>query len=128
MFTDVPSRTIYVVDWNGKNKKALQNKDFMSKMFGSMMPKGCEELKLSSMNMGGMGTSMMKKRMKAKNVQNLDDMIEDAKELGVKFLVCDMSMDIMGLQKEEFIDAVDDIVGIGAYLQESKGADVTLFI
>jgi len=111
-----------------ENKKALEKKDFMSKMFGAMMPKGTEKLKLSKMNMGGMGTSMMKKRMQGKKVKSLREMIKDAKELDVKFLVCDMSMDIMGLKKEEFIDEVDEIVGVGTYLKESKGADLTLFI
>lgn len=111
-----------------ENKKALEKKDFMSKMFGAMMPKGTEKLKLSKMNMGGMGTSMMKKRMQVKKVKSLREMIKDAKELDVKFLVCDMSMDIMGLKKEEFIDEVDDIVGVGTYLKESKGADLTLFV
>lgn len=110
------------------NKKALESKDFMSKMFGAMMPTGTEKLKLSNMNMGGMGTSMMKKRMKQKNVKSLRGMIKDAKELDVKFLVCDMSMDIMGLQKSEFIDEIDDIVGVGTYVKESKNADMTLFI
>jgi peroxiredoxin family protein len=71
---------------------------------------------------------MMKKRMKNKNVKSLKGMIEDAKELDVKFLVCDMSMDIMGLQKEEFIDEVDEIVGVGTYLKEAKDSDVTMFI
>ncbi|MHC1608782.1 MAG: DsrE/DsrF/DrsH-like family protein [Candidatus Methanofastidiosia archaeon] len=110
------------------NKKALQKKDIMSKMFGAMMPKGADKLKLSKMNMVGLGTSIMKKRMKEKNVKNLYEMMQDAKELGAKFLVCDMSMDIMGLQKEEFIDEVDDIVGVGTYLKESKNSDVNLFI
>ena len=80
------------------------------------------------MNMAGMGTSMMKKRMKQKNVKSLREMIKDAKELDVKFLVCDMSMDIMGLQKSEFIDEIDDIVGVGTYIKESKDANLTLFI
>ena len=110
------------------NKKALESKDFMSKMFGAMMPNGTDKLKLSKMNMGGMGTSMMKKRMKQKNVKSLRGMIKDAKELDVKFLVCDMSMDIMGLQKSEFIEEIDEIVGVGTYVKESKGADMTLFI
>jgi len=110
------------------NKKALEKKEMVEKMFGSMMPEGVEKLKLSKMNMGGMGTSMMKKRMKEKKVKSLKEMIEDAKELDVKFLVCDMSMDIMGLQKSEFIDEVDEIVGVGTYLKESKDATVTLFI
>lgn len=110
------------------NKKPLKKKDFMSKMFAMMMPKGTEKLHLSKMHMRGVGTSMMKKRMKVKKVQSLHEMIKDAKELGVKFLVCDMSMDIMGLQKEEFIDEVDDIVGVGTYLKESKDASMTLFV
>ena len=110
------------------NKKALEKKEMVEKMFGSMMPEGVEKLKLSKMNMGGMGTSMMKKRMKQKKVKSLKEMIQDAKELDVKFLVCDMSMDIMGLQKSEFIDEIDEIVGVGTYLKESKDANVTLFI
>ncbi|WP_455392545.1 DsrE/DsrF/DrsH-like family protein [[Eubacterium] cellulosolvens] len=111
-----------------ENKQAKNPKTFVEKMFGWMMPKGANRLKLSKMNMGGMGTSMMKKRMVLKKVKNLREMIKDAKELDVKFLVCDMSMDIMGLQKDEFIDEVDDIVGVGTYLKESKDANLTLFI
>ncbi len=111
-----------------ENKQPAKPKTMIEKMFGWMMPKGVNKLKLSKMNMGGMGTSMMKKRMAVKKVKNLQGMIKDAKELDVKFLVCDMSMDIMGLQKEEFIDEVDELVGVGTYLKESKGADLTLFI
>lgn len=111
-----------------ENKIPAKPKTMVEKMFGWMMPKGANKLKLSKMNMGGMGTSMMRSRMALKKVKPLRDMIKDAKELGVKFLVCDMSMDIMGLQKEEFIDEVDEIVGIGTYLKETKEADLTLFI
>jgi peroxiredoxin family protein len=111
-----------------ENKKALNKKETVEKMFASMMPKGVDNLKLSQMNMGGMGTGMMKKRMKAKKVSSLGDMIKDAKELDVKFLVCDMSMDIMGLQKSEFIEEIDEIVGVGTYIKESKDANLTLFI
>ena len=110
------------------NKQPTKPKTFVEKMFGWMMPKGANRLKLSKMNMGGMGTSMMKKRMVLKKVKSLREMIKDAKELDVKFLVCDMSMDIMGLQKDEFIDEVDEIVGVGTYLKESKDANLTLFI
>lgn len=109
-------------------KKALKPKDMMGKMFGMMMPKGAVKAVLSKMNMGGMGTWMMKKRMVQKKVQTLSEMIADAKELDVKFLACDMSMDVMGLQKEEFIDEVDEIVGVGTYIKACKDADQTLFI
>ena len=111
-----------------ENKQPGKPKSMVEKMFGWMMPKGANKLKLSKMNMGGMGTSMMKKRMAEKKVNTLKEMMNDAKELDVKFLVCDMSMDIMGLQKEEFIDQVDEIVGVGTYLKESKEANLTLFI
>ena len=125
--------TLFFTFWGinilrAENKNALEKKDLMSRMFCTMMPKGCDKLPLSNMNMAGLGTSMMKKRMQGKNVKSLKGMIEDAKELDVKFLVCDMSMDIMGLQKEEFIDEVDEIVGVGTYLKEAKDSDVTLFI
>jgi peroxiredoxin family protein len=125
--------TVFFTFWGinvvrDSNKNTLEKKEFVEKMFGSMMPNGVDKLKLSKMNMGGMGTSMMKKRMKQKKVKSLREMIKDAKELDVKFLVCDMSMDIMGLKKDEFIDEVDEIVGVGTYLKESKGADVSLFI
>ena len=92
------------------NKQPGKPKTMVEKMFGWMMPKGAGKLKLSKMNMGGMGTSMMKKRMVLKKVNTLEKFIKDAKDLDVKFLVCDMSMDIMGLQKEEFIDEVDEIL------------------
>lgn len=109
-------------------KKANKPKDLMGKMFGMMMPKGASKAILSKMNMGGLGTWMMKKRMKQKKVQSLDEMIKDAKDLDVRFLVCDMSMDIMGLQKSEFRDEIDEIVGVGTYIKACKGADMTLFI
>jgi peroxiredoxin family protein len=125
--------TVFFTFWGinivrDENKQPAKPKNMVEKMFGWMMPKGVNKLKLSQMNMGGMGTSMMKKRMVEKKVKDLRGMIQDAKELDVRFLVCDMSMDIMGLQKEEFIDEIDDIVGVGTYLKESKDAMTTLFI
>lgn len=111
-----------------ENKSPGKPKSMVEKMFGWMMPTGANKLKLSTMNMGGMGTSMIKKRMNLKKIKPLREMIKEGKELGVKFLVCDMSMDLMGLQKEEFIDEIDEIVGVGAYLRETKEANMTLFI
>lgn len=109
-------------------KKPLRPRATVEKMFAMMMPNGAEALKLSKMNMGGMGTSMMKKRMALKKVSTLREMIKDAKELGAKFLVCDMSMDVMGLQKEEFIDEVDEVVGVGTYLKHAGESQLNLFI
>ena len=82
-------------------KKKVNGKDFMSKMFGTMLPKGSTKLKLSKLNMGGMGTKMLKSLMQKKNVTSLEELIQTAGELGVEINICQMSMDLMGLKKEE---------------------------
>ncbi|MDD3077796.1 MAG: DsrE/DsrF/DrsH-like family protein [Paludibacter sp.] len=85
-------------------KKTAQGKDFISKMFGFMLPKGKNKLGLSKMNMAGMGPQMMKHIMKKKNVMSLDEMFKQAAELDIDIIVCEMSMDLMGFKKEEIID------------------------
>ena len=111
-----------------KQKKA-GGKDVMGKMFGAMLPTGTGDVKLSNMNMGGMGTAMMKSLMKKKNVASLEEMIELAEELGVRIYVCEMSMDLMGFQREEFIDYKDlGFAGVATFLQEAANSKVQLFI
>lgn len=85
-------------------KKHPKGKDFISKMFGMMLPKGKDQLKLSNMNMVGMGPMMIKMLMKKKNVLSLGEMFQQAGELGIEITICEMSMDLMGFKKEEFID------------------------
>jgi len=110
-------------------KKNVGDKDFMGKMFGSMLPKGTGAVKLSKMNMGGMGTAMMKSLMKKKNVASLDQMIEMAGELGVQIYVCEMSMDLMGFKREEFIDYPHmDFCGVAKFLEDAQNSKVQLFI
>lgn len=84
-------------------KKKAKGKDFISKMFGMMLPNGKNKLKLSNMNMMGMGPMMIKRLMKKQNVLSLDEMFQQAAELGVEITVCEMSMDLMGFKKEEII-------------------------
>lgn len=102
-------------------------KPFMDKMFGMMMPKGSKKLKLSKMNMAGMGTSMMKKVMQEKNVDSLEVLMKNAMENGVKLVACTMSMDIMGLKKEELIDGIT-YAGVASYLGDAEESNVNLFI
>lgn len=102
-------------------------KTFMEKMFGFMLPKGSKKLGLSRMNMAGMGTAMMKKIMKDKNVNSLEDLIQSAMKNGVKIQACTMSMDVMGITKEELIDGID-YVGVGSYLGDAEESNVNLFI
>ena len=82
-------------------KKKVEGKNFMSKMFGFMLPKGKSKLKLSKMNMQGIGTAMMKSLMKKKNVATVEQMFDIAGQLGVQIYICEMSMDLMGFKPEE---------------------------
>ncbi len=102
-------------------------KNLIERMFGWMMPRGSAALKLSKLNMGGMGTLMMKQVMKAKNVDSLETMIASARELGVRLIACQMSMDLMGIREEELIEGVD-IGGVATYISETDKGNATLFI
>jgi peroxiredoxin family protein len=109
--------------------KKVGGKDVMGKMFGQMLPKGACSVKLSKMNMGGMGTAMMKSLMSKKNVASVEEMIELAGELGVKMYVCEMSMDLMGFHREEMIEYPDlTFCGVAKFLEEAKDSRVQLFI
>ena len=110
-------------------KKKAGGKDFMGKMFGFMLPKGRNAIKLSKMNMAGMGTSMMKSLMKKKNVASLDEMLDMASDLGVKIYICEMSMNLMGFKREEFMDYPNlEYVGVATFLEQAKNSKVQLFI
>jgi len=110
-----------------KPEKQRVQKTPMEKMFGSMMPRGTGKLKLSKMNMAGMGTAMMKKIMNDKNVDSLEELIKKAMAAGVKIVACTMSMDVMGIKEEELIEGVE-LGGVGAYLGDAEESNVNLFI
>lgn len=102
-------------------------KTLVEKMFGIMMPRGASKVKLSKMNMGGMGTKMMQAIMKKKNVLSLGELIEKARNNGVNLVACSMSMDLMGIKDEELIDGVQK-GGVAMYLANAETADTNLFI
>ena len=110
-----------------KAERVPVEKNMMEKMFGVMLPRGAGKTKLSKMNMGGMGTVMMKRIMQDKNIDSLEDMMKKAMENGVKIIACSMSMDVMGIRPEELIDGVE-IGGVGTYLGDAEESDVNLFI
>jgi NADPH-dependent 2,4-dienoyl-CoA reductase/sulfur reductase-like enzyme/peroxiredoxin family protein/TusA-related sulfurtransferase/rhodanese-related sulfurtransferase len=110
-----------------KSEKQDVKKSMIEGMFGSMMPRGMGRLKLSKMNMGGLGTAMMKKVMKDKNIDTLEDLVKKAMANGVKIIACTMSMDVMGIKQEELIDGVE-LGGVGAYLGDAEESNVNLFI
>jgi peroxiredoxin family protein len=110
-------------------KKRVGGKDTFGKMFGTMLPKGMGQVKLSKMNMGGMGTAMMKSLMKKKNVASLEQFLQMAEELGVKIFICEMSMDLMGFKREEMIDYKNlTYCGVAKFLEEAADSKVQLFI
>lgn len=102
-------------------------KNIVETMFGMMMPRGAKKVSLSKMNMGGLGTRMMQDVMKKKNVFTLEELMEQARKNSVRFVACSMSMDVMGIKKEELIDGVE-IGGVASYLQIADQSNYNLFI
>ena len=120
--------TIFFTFWGlSALKKQRIKKSGLAKMFDLMLPKGAASLPISSMNMGGLGNKMIKHVMKQKNVESLPKMIEQANQLGVKFVACTMSMDIMGIEPAELYDFVE-YGGVATYLGDSESANLNLFI
>lgn len=109
--------------------KKASGKDFMSRMFGWMLPKGRNKTKLSQMHMAGMGTSMLKGLMQKKNAPTLDQLFDIAAQLNVNINVCEMSMDLMGFKHEEIIDYPNlDYVGVATFMAHAQSSKVQLFI
>lgn len=123
--------TIFFTFWGlnvlRKEMKVKVKKGFLEKMFGMMMPRGINKLTLSKMNMGGIGTRLMKYVMKSKNVMSLPELMKSAKDSGVQLVACSMSMDVMGIKREELIDDIE-IGGVGYYLGEAGNANINLFV
>ena len=110
-------------------KKKVGGKDFMSKMFGFMLPKGRNKTILSKMHMAGMGTAMLKGLMKKKNVASMDELFDVAGAMGVEIYICEMSMDLMGFKREEMIDYPNlSVCGVATFLANAKESAIQLFI
>jgi peroxiredoxin family protein len=110
-------------------KKHVKKADVMASMFGKMLPKGSTKLKLSQMHLAGLGTQMIKGLMKKKGVMSLEELMKTAANYGVEIVICEMSMDLMGFNLEEFIDYPNiSLGGVAKFLQEAGESKVTLFI
>lgn len=110
-----------------KDNPSPVKKDFLSRMFGFMLPSGARRLALSKLHMLGAGTVMMKHVMKRKNVPSLPELIEKSRQLGVRFTACEMAMNIMGIQKEELLDGVET-AGVANFAALAERSGTTLFI
>lgn len=123
--------TIFFTFWGlnaiKKQKKPKVTKDIFGKMFGMMLPGDSRKLKLSKMNMAGIGSKMMRHIMKKKNVESLESLRDMAIANGVEFIACQMSMDVMGVDKEELLDNVT-IGGVATYMNRAEDSSLNLFI
>lgn len=110
-----------------KHQKVRVRKDFMGRMFDLMLPSHSDRLGLSRMNFGGIGALLMKRRMKAFQVDRLEEMMESAMKAGVRITACQMSMDLMGIDREELIDGIEH-GGVASYLESAGTAGINLFV
>ncbi len=123
--------TIFFTFWGlnilRRSDPPAMNKSLIERMFGWMMPRGADKLTLSRMHMAGAGTRMIKWVMRRKNVDALPVLIQTARQNGVRLIACQMTMDIMGLRKEELIDGVE-VGGVATFIASSDRSNATLFI
>ena len=123
--------TIFFTFWGlnviKKSDKPRVAKNIYGKMFEMMLPSCSKKLKLSKMNMGGIGSRMMRHIMKKNQIHSLEELRQQALENGVEFIACQMSMDVMGVKKEELLEEVT-IGGVATYMERADNANVNLFI
>jgi len=110
-----------------KEQKPAVKKDLFGRMFSMMLPSDSRRLKLSQMSMMGLGDRMMRYIMRRKNIDSLESLRQQALDNGVEFIACQMSMDMMGISKEELLDGVT-IGGVATYMERAEQANVNLFI
>lgn len=111
-----------------KNPPLISGKGFMEKALSLLNRGGANRLPLSKLNMAGMGPWMLKKMMKQKNVNSIEEFIELANQLKIKLVACELSMHVMGIKKEDLLDEVSEVVGAVTYLSEAKDGKVNLMI
>ncbi|MBP0725170.1 DsrE/DsrF/DrsH-like family protein [Bacillus sp. RG28] len=110
-----------------KDEQVAVKKGFLEKMFGKMMPRGADKMGLSKMNFAGFGPKMIKEVIKKHNALPLPQLIEMAQEQDVKLVACTMTMDLLGLQKEELLENIE-YAGVAAYIGDAEEGKVNLFI
>ena len=124
--------TMFFTFWglNAIRKTGVRNspKDWLRRMFGILNKGGAERLPLSRFHFGGLGTRMMKQVMGKSRMPGVPELIETAKDLGVRFIACTTTLGLMGISKETLIDGVDELAGVSTYLVEAKEGTVNLFI
>ena len=111
-----------------KKGRRFKGKNIMQRMLEFIVPKGKRNLPLTYFNMFGMGPWMMEKLMQKTKTPSIDELFKLAKELNVKFYACSTSCNVMGIEKDNLVDGVTDVVGAATFLKEAKEAKINLFI
>jgi peroxiredoxin family protein len=110
-------------------KKGAQGgaKNLKERMFAMMTPASSESLGTSKMNFFGMGSVMLRSMMRDKQIASLEELMAIARDLGVRMMACTMSMDAMGVTREELVEGLE-YGGVAAYMADASQSRVTLFI
>jgi peroxiredoxin family protein len=103
------------------------SKPLLNRLLGWMMPRGVNQLRLSKLNLAGLGTVMMRNIARKKNVALPSELLATARELGVRLVACQMSMDLLGVTRAELIDGLE-YGGVATFLADARNAAITLFI
>ncbi|MEB3238170.1 MAG: DsrE/DsrF/DrsH-like family protein [Candidatus Sericytochromatia bacterium] len=122
--------TIFFTFWGLtvlKRKRVLEGKNLMERMMAVMTPETSKGLDPSKMAYFGAGAVMLRQMMKAKDVASLEEMVELSRECGVRFVACEMSMDVMGVRQDE-LRSDADLGGVATFLGEAVNAKLSLFI
>jgi peroxiredoxin family protein len=109
-----------------KKRRDLSGKGFLEKLFALMTPVGTEGLGVSKMNFFGIGAKLLRTLMKRKQVASLEELAQMAREMGVKIIACQMSMDVLGITKDELWDGIE-VGGVATFLADATKSKITLF-
>ncbi len=110
-----------------RQKRESRGKTLFQKLMGWMTPVGTRGLGVSKMNFGGVGAKMLRTMMRQQGVPQIEEMAQMARELGVRIVACQMSMDVMGIHKEELVDGIE-VGGVATFLGDATRSRATLFI
>jgi peroxiredoxin family protein len=110
-----------------KKRSTMRGKGLKEKLFALMTPGRLNRMPVSKMNFGGMGRVMLQSMMRDKQVASVDELFDMARQLGVKLIACTMSMDVMGIAREELIDGIE-VGGVATFLGDAARSRVSLFV
>jgi peroxiredoxin family protein len=106
----------------------ITGENWMQKMMSIMNPGSAQKAKLSRYHFAGAGPAMFKKLADGHNVAKPDELIAIARDLGVRLTPCQMTMDLLGLQRADLLDGLEEPIGAATAILEMREAAVSLFI